>query len=97
MDTVAQVDNDDERKFTEDGYTNRIMSNLLELRKNGEFCDVVLAVEDTDFSVHKVILVASSPYFSAMFKGNMSEKCQEKVLQFISSETFHHYSQILGK
>ena len=80
METVGPVDDDSQRTFTENGSANRIMSNLLELRKNDEFCDVVLAVDDTDFSVHKVVLVASSPYFNAMFRGNMSEKCQEKVL-----------------
>ena len=67
------------KKFIEKGFANSIMSNLHELMQNGEFCDVVLRVGNRDFDVHKVVLVSSSPYFSAMFRGDMSEKFQEKV------------------
>ena len=67
------------KKFIENGFANSIMSNLHELMQNGEFCDVVLRVGNRNFDVHKVVLVSSSPYFSAMFRGGMSEKFQEKV------------------
>ena len=68
-----------EMDFTEDGYATHILANILELRRNGEFCDVVLKVGNIELCAHKVVLAASSSYFSAMFRGNMSEKHQETV------------------
>ncbi len=67
------------KKYIENGFASSLMSNLHALRQSGEFCDVVLHVDNRDFNVHKVVLVSSSPYFSAMFRGNMSEKFQDKV------------------
>ena len=68
-----------ERKFTQNGFASNIMSNLNELMRSGEFCDVVLCVGNRDFNVHKVVLVSASSYFSAMFRSNMSERFQDKV------------------
>ena len=68
-----------EKKFIANGFAGSMMANFYELMQSGEFCDVVLRVGSRDFNVHKVILVSSSPYFSAMFRGNMSEKFQQKV------------------
>lgn len=68
-----------EKKIIKKDFATNVMSNLYELKKSGEFCDVVLHAGDTNFSVHKVVLVSSSPYFNAMFRGNMNEKFQDKV------------------
>ena len=42
---------------------------LDELRKGGSLCDVTIRVGSQDFSVHRVVLAATSPYFLAMFTG----------------------------
>ena len=67
------------KNFTEKGFAKNILSNIHDLMKNGEFCDIVLHVGNRDFNAHKVVLASASPYFSAMFRGDMSEKFQEKV------------------
>ena len=45
-----------------------------ELRRDKDFCDVTLACEDgQQFEAHKVILVASSPFFHNLFKNKMHQ------------------------
>lgn len=36
-------------------------------------CDVVLLVENTEISCHKLVLITHSPYFLAMFSGGLLE------------------------
>uniref|UniRef100_A0A8C3ATX5 Kelch like family member 10 n=1 Tax=Cyclopterus lumpus TaxID=8103 RepID=A0A8C3ATX5_CYCLU len=38
------------------------------LRLEGQFCDVVIKVEDVEFEIHRVILCKCSPYFIALFQ-----------------------------
>ncbi|KAM9365898.1 kelch-like protein 10 [Pholidichthys leucotaenia] len=46
-------------------HCSRLVSN--ELRLGGKFYDAVIKVEDTEFKIHKIILVNLSPYFRALF------------------------------
>ena len=52
---------------------------LNDLRLHSELCDVVLKIGDREFSAHKVVLSANSPYFRAMFSSNYTEVTQEHV------------------
>uniref|UniRef100_A0AAY4DJZ4 BTB domain-containing protein n=2 Tax=Denticeps clupeoides TaxID=299321 RepID=A0AAY4DJZ4_9TELE len=54
----------------------RIMN---ELRSQNLLCDVVIVAEDVEISAHRVVLAAGSPYFHAMFTGEMSESKQKRV------------------
>ena len=49
------------------------------MRNAGQICDICLKVSNCNFYAHKAILVASSPYFEAMFLSGMSETRQEQV------------------
>lgn len=40
-----------------------------DLRKQGQLCDVTIRVNNQDFTAHRVVLAATSPYFFAMFTG----------------------------
>ncbi|XP_040890320.1 kelch-like protein 10 [Toxotes jaculatrix] len=42
---------------------------LTEFRLEGKLCDVVIKVDDFEFSAHKIILCACSPYFCTLFTG----------------------------
>lgn len=44
---------------------------LDELRKGGQLCDVTINVSGQEFKVHRVVLAATSPYFLAMFTGEL--------------------------
>ena len=64
------------------------LQSLCELQQLGHLCDVVLETSSGDcVSAHRVVLAASSPYFRAMFVGNMLESTQGK-----SIVSTHHHS-----
>ena len=50
------------------------------LRDHNDLCDVILSVDNRDFSAHKIVLASGSPYFNAMFTNEHRESKQEKVL-----------------
>lgn len=56
-----------------------ILDQITQLRRSHELCDVVLSVGNCKISAHKVILSASSPYFRAMFTGELVEARQTEI------------------
>ena len=56
------------------------MQNLLD---SGKHSDIVFAVGDSQFPVHKNILSARSPVFSAMFDHEDTKEAQERVVDII--------------
>ncbi|XP_013907369.1 PREDICTED: kelch-like protein 2 [Thamnophis sirtalis] len=52
---------------------------LNELRSQNLLCDVTIVAEDMEIAAHRVVLAACSPYFLAMFTGEMSESQAKKV------------------
>ncbi|XP_063244711.1 uncharacterized protein LOC134545858 isoform X3 [Bacillus rossius redtenbacheri] len=56
-----------------------VLLGLNELRKEGHFCDVTLAVEGAKFPAHKNVLASFSPYFKAMFTSKLAESRQDVV------------------
>ena len=56
-----------------------MLTSLRELRKQKNLCDITLCVEEHEFDAHRVVLAASSPYFSAMFTHEHRESKLRKV------------------
>uniref|UniRef100_A0A8C2ZNI4 Kelch like family member 2 n=1 Tax=Cyclopterus lumpus TaxID=8103 RepID=A0A8C2ZNI4_CYCLU len=50
-----------------------------ELRSQSLLCDVTIVAEDVEISAHRVVLAAGSPYFHAMFTGEMAESRAKRV------------------
>ncbi|XP_036169988.1 kelch-like protein 3 isoform X3 [Myotis myotis] len=50
-----------------------------ELRSKKLLCDVMIVAEDVEIEAHRVVLAACSPYFCAMFTGDMSESKAKKI------------------
>ncbi|XP_077999159.1 kelch-like protein 3 [Glandiceps talaboti] len=60
-------------------HTSKAFDVLNILRKQNQLCDVVLEAESVQIPAHRVVLAACSPYFAAMFTGELSESRAEKV------------------
>ncbi len=56
------------------------ISTISSLRKDDKLCDITIQVEDQHFRAHKIILAGSSPYFRAMFAGDLEESKQSTVV-----------------
>ncbi|KAH9402380.1 Kelch-like protein 20, partial [Tyrophagus putrescentiae] len=56
-----------------------LLDSLSILRKRKELCDIVLLVNSKKIYAHRVILAAYSPYFLAMFTGELVESRQAEV------------------
>eukprot|EP00658_Telonema_sp_P-2_P075565 TRINITY_DN6517_c0_g1_i8.p1 TRINITY_DN6517_c0_g1~~TRINITY_DN6517_c0_g1_i8.p1 ORF type:complete len:544 (+),score=136.86 TRINITY_DN6517_c0_g1_i8:127-1758(+) len=54
-------------------------TSLLQAFKAGFLTDMVVVAEGHEFNVHRVVLVARSPYFAAMCSGGMQEAEQRRV------------------
>ncbi|KAK1175723.1 kelch-like protein 2 isoform X1 [Acipenser oxyrinchus oxyrinchus] len=50
-----------------------------DLRSQNLLCDVTIVAEDVEIAAHRVVLAACSPYFHAMFTGEMSESRAKRV------------------
>ena len=57
----------------DDSHSAQCLTHMSQLREEGKLCDVTLEVGGQTFPVHRVVLAASSPYFQAMFTGDMEE------------------------
>ena len=60
-------------------HCNKAFQVMCSLRKQNQLCDVVLKAGTLELAAHKVVLASASPYFFAMFTGEMSESRQNVV------------------
>ncbi|CAH1380709.1 kelch-like protein 17 [Tenebrio molitor] len=72
--------------FTQKGYclktaehSHNALSNIQKMKHQGQLCDITLKIGLERFRAHKVILASVSPYFFAMFNGDMKEHGQTEV------------------
>lgn len=65
--------------YTSDKHPRHTLEAINVLRKHRELCDVVLIVGSKKIFAHRVILSACSPYFHAMFTGELAESRQTEV------------------
>ena len=65
--------------YTSDKHPRDMLEAASVLRKHQELCDVVLIVGQRRIFAHRIVLSACSPYFHAMFTGELSESRQSEV------------------
>jgi len=51
-------------------YHNSVLSSFRSLKEEEDFIDVTLSCEEQQYSAHKVVLSACSPYFRKLLKSN---------------------------
>ncbi|XP_063415045.1 kelch-like protein 3 isoform X1 [Mytilus trossulus] len=65
--------------FREQSHALTVLHGLNEQRKTNTLCDVIICVEDERYPCHRNIMAACSPYFFAMFTGEMRESHEREV------------------
>lgn len=78
-------------EYTSDKHPRHTLEAINLLRKHRELCDVVLIVGTRRIFAHRVILSACSPYFHAMFTGELAESRQTEVCSFICVHMYSLY------
>ncbi len=58
---------------TDEGHRSQCFNSMAELRQEEKLCDVILVAGEESFPAHRLVLASSSPYFEAMFTGDMEE------------------------
>ena len=61
-------------------YTSKVVTSQAfevfdELRQRNQLCDVTINVDGHEYSAHRVVLAAVSPYFRGMFTGEFNNSC----------------------
>ena len=60
-------------------HSAKLLAKMSEMRDSGILTDVSLKVGEQIFKAHRVVLAASSDYFSAMFAAGMKESFDELI------------------
>lgn len=77
-----------ETEFSEGGYFcqgtghyENLASQMFDYWKDNKLCDVTLiaGIDNRHISAHRVVLSAASPYFGAMFCGNLREATEQEI------------------
>ncbi|KAL4658823.1 kelch-like protein 26 [Arapaima gigas] len=77
--------------FSSPSHSATLLQGLSVLRAQGQLLDVVLAINEEHFQVHKAVLASCSDYFRAMFTGGMREANQDIVeLKGLSARGLKH-------
>jgi len=56
--------------FDETGYGVAILEKLREQKDSQQFCDVTIRINGVNFSAHRAVLAACSPYFETLLDGS---------------------------
>lgn len=75
---LSQLSKPRMRHFS-DRHPKQLLDTLETLRQCKELCDVVIKAGNKTLFAHRVILAGCSPYFRAMFTGEMTESRQMEV------------------
>ncbi|XP_033098525.1 kelch-like protein 20 [Anneissia japonica] len=65
--------------YNSEKHPRETLEMISVLRKHRELCDVVIVVSDTKIFAHRIVLSACSPYFRAMFTGELAESRQTEI------------------
>ncbi len=77
------------KTYSDQQHPSQLLTKLAELRESTEYCDIIFKVDDKTFLAHKVIMAASSDYFSAIFAGGFKERSMDTIpLKGITPEAF---------
>ncbi len=71
----------------DDSDSSRAAQQVQSLRSDSKLCDAFIVVSSTKFPIHRAIVAALSPFFSAALCGDFLEsKCGKLVLRDAAAE-----------
>ena len=70
---ATEIQNAVEKVLCDKAFTEELVNKLNELRKDNTLCDVTLQIEGQNFSAHRCVLLAASPYFRSLFTSGFKE------------------------
>ena len=73
--------------YTHPGVQMEVIQKLYTFQTQGFICDVVMRVEGVDFKAHKIVLAASSPYFSDLFRKINTVRTDRLILQGLKPQS----------
>lgn len=83
MEAVTQTQPEEEKiavpPYRSTESHNKSFQVMNSLREQNQLCDVLLKAAGNEIPAHRVVLASSSPYFLAMFTGELSESRQTVV------------------
>ncbi|KAK9872409.1 hypothetical protein WA026_017869 [Henosepilachna vigintioctopunctata] len=68
--------------FLDDVHKATTLSALNMMRKNRQFCDVILHVDNIEVHAHKAVLASASPYLFELFTTNQDQKRSENCITY---------------
>ncbi|XP_030072821.1 LOW QUALITY PROTEIN: kelch-like protein 6 [Microcaecilia unicolor] len=79
MENLNETSNGERIHFDDAGLALVLQNGLENLRLENSLTDVILCVDNKEFSCHRVVLAAASNYFRAMFCNDLKEKHEQKI------------------
>ncbi|XP_029472444.1 kelch-like protein 6 isoform X1 [Rhinatrema bivittatum] len=79
MGNLIENSNGERIQFDDAGLALVLQNGLENLRLENSLTDVILCVDNKEFSCHRVVLAAASNYFRAMFCNDLKEKNEQKI------------------
>ena len=70
----------EEEVVCDKAFTEELLEKLNEFRKDNTFCDVTLQIEGQNFSAHRCVLSAASPYFRSLFTSGFKENKDSTIV-----------------
>ena len=77
--SITEVDSEGIMRFHSESQFRGAFLEMNALRESEQLCDVVLEVEGEMIPAHRVVLASLSPYFRAMFTGEMAESKKKTI------------------
>ncbi|XP_062849555.1 actin-binding protein IPP [Trichomycterus rosablanca] len=70
---------EEDSRCSSERHAQLLLAQMNKMRLRSNLCDVRLRVGGRVFQVHRLVLAASGPYFSALFNSGMSEAREDEV------------------
>ena len=77
---ATTIQNAEEEVVCDKAFTEELLDKLNEFRKDNTFCDVTLQIEGQNFSAHRCVLSAASPYFRSLFTSGFKENKDSTIV-----------------